>query len=417
MKRVLALCLLFTPFLFMACDDDDDDNGGNGMATFTVTIENVNPAYDYFSTDSLDAVAPGESLSFSFNAGQGHYLSFANMFVQTNDVFFAPEATGIALYDESGVALTGDITELIALWDAGTEENEAPGEGPNQAPRQEAPNTGTDEGGVVSLLSDVQDGFTYPAVNELIQVTVEHDGGTLFTVTIANLSDNSNLPSPVSPGVYVIHFTDQMPLFEVGEKASEGLEAIAEDGMSTTMFTDLSENSGLVTPFAPGAFFVGESNEIFMMSEAASAALEALAEDGDVAEYTDVFNTPEGETAVGPIGPGGAYTFTFEAEDGDRLSLATMFIQSNDWFVGLDQLSLFDSNGEPISGDVTEEALLYDAGTEVDEYAGAGANQAPRQAGPNTGEDEGGVVEEETSPSANVPEEVSTYLRITIEAQ
>ena len=52
----------------------------------------------------------------------------------------------------------------------------------------------------------------------------------------------------------------------------------------------------------------------------------------------------------------------------------------------------FDAKGNPISGDVTDKFILWDAGTEVDEEIGIGPNQGPRQKGPNTGADEHGVV-------------------------
>ncbi len=58
------------------------------------------------------------------------------------------------------------------LWDAGTEVHEEPGLGPNQAPRQKAPNTGPDEHGVVQRIEKAHDGFTYPAVNQVIRVTI-----------------------------------------------------------------------------------------------------------------------------------------------------------------------------------------------------------------------------------------------------
>ena len=56
------------------------------------------------------------------------------------------------------------------LWDAGTEVNEEPGVGLNQAPRQAGPNTGMTENGIVKM---VNDGYTYPAVSEVIRVTIE----------------------------------------------------------------------------------------------------------------------------------------------------------------------------------------------------------------------------------------------------
>jgi hypothetical protein len=56
---------------------------------------------------------------------------------------------GIALFDANGKPIRGDVTSQILLWDAGTEVNEEPGLGPNQAALQPAPNTGPAEHGVV----------------------------------------------------------------------------------------------------------------------------------------------------------------------------------------------------------------------------------------------------------------------------
>ena len=71
-------------------------------------------------------------------------LSFATMFVPSNDLFFAPDENGIPLFDETGMPKAGDATQYLMLWDAGTEENQEPGVGANQAQRQSGPNTGND---------------------------------------------------------------------------------------------------------------------------------------------------------------------------------------------------------------------------------------------------------------------------------
>ncbi len=66
--------------------------------------------------------------------------------------------------------LTSDVTAQIELWDAGSEADEYPGAGPNQAPRQSGGNTGgPDPDNTVQLVSD---GFSYPAVNAILRVTV-----------------------------------------------------------------------------------------------------------------------------------------------------------------------------------------------------------------------------------------------------
>ena len=118
-------------------------------------------------------VAPGGAFEFDVEVEPGGWLSFATMFVPSNDVFFSPGADGIALWPESGEVVDDDVTDDVELWDAGTEPNaEPPGEGPDQAPAQDAPGQGDDEGGVVRPLDDVDDGYDYPAVNEAVRVTV-----------------------------------------------------------------------------------------------------------------------------------------------------------------------------------------------------------------------------------------------------
>lgn len=382
----------------------------NPSAQFTVTIENISQPRAYFANGTIGLIMPGESREYTFHAARGQHLSLATMFVQSNDLFFAPADNGFALYNAMGEAVTGDVTGYLELWDAGTEVNEEPGVGPNQAPRQSGPDTGMDENGTVRLLEDVADGYTYPAVGELIRATLAHDGGTEFTLTLENISDACDIPSPLAPGSWVVHNMDQMPIFTEGMPASEGLEDIAEDGDNSITDAELTENSGLVTPFAPGAYSLEAM--LFETGSASSAAFEALAEDGDVSGYENVFNTPVGAGGPAPIFPGESYSFTLEAAAGDVLSLATMLIQSNDWVVGANGIELFE-DGMPVTGDITSQMAIYDSGTEVDEYPGAGPNQAPRQAGPDTGEVENGLVEAETNLPGNVPA-IADMIRITI---
>ena len=78
-------------------------------------------------------------------------------------------------------------------------------------------------------------------------------------------------------------------------------------------------------------------------------------------------------------------------------------------------IDLFDANGNPVTGDVTDKFLLWDAGTEVNQAPGLGADQGPRQKGPNTGAAENGVVHlvKDGFSYPNTKE----VLRITISAQ
>ena len=96
-------------------------------------------------------------------------LSLNMMNGHSNDEFYAPDEKGIALFDSEGTPVSGDITEKLILWDAGTEVNEELGIGPNQGPRQKGMNTGPDQHGVVTR-----------ANNE----TINTKNGELFRVTI-----------------------------------------------------------------------------------------------------------------------------------------------------------------------------------------------------------------------------------------
>lgn len=370
---------------FVACDEEA------ATGTFTVTVENVFEAKDYQASGTVGGlIMPDNEMTFSFHAGKGSYLSFATMFVQSNDLFYGFGDEGLKLYDDNGNAVTGDVSASLELWDAGTEVNEMPGTGANQAPRQSGPNTGMDENGVVHVVNDA---FTYPNTTDVIQVTLVHDGETEFTVTVRNISSGSTLATPLAGGIFGVHGSG-VKLFTAGEAASAGLEAIAEDGDNAMMSESLTSKTGYVSPFAPGVWAVHNTGTMPIFTNGKvdnGLGLEALAEDGDASRLgtaisgledvsnSGVFDTPTGASAAGVIMPGGTYTFTFDAEDGDYLSLATMLVHTNDLFYGFGDsgIALFE-NGLPISGDVTSSLTLWDAGTEVNEYPGAGNNQPAR---------------------------------------
>lgn len=93
-------------------------------------------------------IRPGNAYEFSIEAQPGTRLFMTMMNGQSNDWFYAPDENGIELFP-NGKAVSGDVTNRFILFDAGTEVDEELGIGPNQGPRQPAPNTGTDENGVV----------------------------------------------------------------------------------------------------------------------------------------------------------------------------------------------------------------------------------------------------------------------------
>jgi hypothetical protein len=113
-------------------------------------------------------ITPGKAYEFSVTARPGQKLTLAFMFGQSNDLFYAPSGQGIDLF-AAGPPARGELTTQLLLWDAGTEVNEEPGVGPNQAPRQAMPDMGPRERKPVAL---VNDGFRYPPVGQVIRVTV-----------------------------------------------------------------------------------------------------------------------------------------------------------------------------------------------------------------------------------------------------
>ena len=122
--------------------------------------------------DSPRPLQTGEFYEFEVTASpETPNLSFATMLVQSNDLFLAPAENGIALFDEDGTAIGAqDVMDKLRLWDAGTEANEEPGTGPNQAPRQSVANTGpADE---TATVRPVDDEFSYPGVADLVKVYI-----------------------------------------------------------------------------------------------------------------------------------------------------------------------------------------------------------------------------------------------------
>jgi hypothetical protein len=84
---------------------------------------------------------PGQAFEFEIDAREGDRLSFAAMYGMSNDWIFATPAEGIELMVGRD-ASEGDLTEQIAIYDAGTEIDQEIAIGSHTAPQQPAPNTG-----------------------------------------------------------------------------------------------------------------------------------------------------------------------------------------------------------------------------------------------------------------------------------
>lgn len=148
------------------------EDGDPEMLSDAVTMKGLAGSYGAFlkpvGANMPAPILPGGAYEFTFMATEGTKLSVVAMYGQSNDLFYAP-AKAIALFNESGAPLTGDITADFQLWDAGTEVNQAPGIGADQAPRQKMKNAGAAENGVVG---PVKDGFTYPVTKDVLRITI-----------------------------------------------------------------------------------------------------------------------------------------------------------------------------------------------------------------------------------------------------
>ncbi|MET0790189.1 MAG: spondin domain-containing protein [Polyangiaceae bacterium] len=397
--------------------------GGSALVSkkFTVTLENVATAKAFtssavFNTPVGDVAAgpatPGKKYEFTVDAGRKQRLHFATMLAATNDLFYGPNGDGIALYDANGDPIAAlDVTNQIQLWDAGTEVNEEPHVGANTVTNQAAPNTGVAENGNVVTIANATDGvaFNYPAVSAVIKVSFVHTTGTLFKVTIENVSSASalvtsagNFPAPLSPGVWVVSAAKD-PLFKAGTPDyGKGLERIAEDGNPAPLGTYATATSGITYPASPGVWVVHSTGSKPLFSAGSAdygKGLENIAEDGNatplggnlttLAGYLSgaVFNIPVGNVAPGAITPGAKFQFSFTASPGESLSFASMLAATNDVFFAPSAagIPLFDGDGEAVTGDVSAQVSLWDAGTEGNEEPGIGPNTVTNQLTPNTG--------------------------------
>ncbi|MGI9646432.1 MAG: spondin domain-containing protein [Ilumatobacteraceae bacterium] len=117
-------------------------------------------------------------------------------------------------------------------------------------------------------------------------------------------------------------------------------------------------------PLSPvGTVVHHKQADVWTLGQPASAAVAAVAEDAGLPIFVDTYNqTPGVREALaspgGPIGPGASVNFEIEARPGDRLSLVSMLVNTNDAFTGLDAIGL-------PGGTQVYEVGAYDAGTEV----------------------------------------------------
>lgn len=190
------------------------------------------------------------------------------------------------------------------------------------------------------------------------EVMTTRTGAVEFVIRIENIakydsmvfSDGSSQAAGMSHGVYAVH-PEGWPIYEPDEETlpATGLEHLAEDGNVRPMQSYLEKHP-------------------------------------DVVE-SGIFYKPVGRDTDAELWPGDVYEVHITADPGDKLSLATMLMQSNDLIYGPrdGRLELFSNDGRPVQGDVTTMFELYDAGTEANEDPKFGPNVGLNQKRLNQG--------------------------------
>ena len=125
-------------------------------------------------------------------------------------------------------------------------------------------------------------------------------------------------------------------------------------------------------PLSPAAVIAHQdSYSFFAVGSPATAGLEEMAEGGDNAALIAEADADMGVTVTGSgvaaIGPASSETVTIDMLESDlpglRISVATMLVNTNDAFTGLNAMSV---EAMAVGDSVSIRGVAYDAGTEAD---------------------------------------------------
>jgi hypothetical protein len=415
------------PFMLASCSKDDNMIPASDH---TITIENVLQSQPLVESGTFQQpgvlINPGDSSSITFAAAKGEAITFATMYGWSNDLFFAPENPGIQVYDASGNPIEGDVSSQIKLWDNGTRINQQPG--------SSVMHPGTAESAPQNIMevkgTDAQ-GNTYLPASSLMKASLKYNGNSMFTLTIKNISEGTSNETPFSPGVWAVSYIvggnllNPAPLYTDGKPTANGLTKIAEMGDNRELSSYLESITGIFTPLSPVLVVVyrGISNPIYTVGQNdAGQGLTALAQKGDASGLADYLKTVKGvknvyvlpaanSTVLLPVidgQPGSSVSQQISVAKGDKVAIATMYGFSNDWF--------FATKGEidaTQTGDISTKVGLFDDGTAVNQYPGAGVTQFNLAGTPLT---ESKPIEEVPNPNEFVTlPEISSLIKVTIQ--
>ncbi|WP_083536187.1 spondin domain-containing protein [Chryseobacterium vrystaatense] len=390
-KLPLGLFSAISILVVSSCSSADDTEMAVSDSA-VITVENVieSKALAQFGTfqngGSSPLINPGESASFTFYAGKGQAISFAAMYGNSNDLFFAPSNPGIKLYQTNGDPVTGDVSSQIKLWDNGTRINQPTGPAVTHPGDAE-----------VTPLNVAEIALTVPA-SQLLKAEITHDGGTKFTLKLTNTSGGTVNETPISAGVWAVsHISGttllkEDPIFSPGKLSANGLTELAETGKTTALSQYLTGITGPNSAFSPVLVVVysGNDNPIFKTGENdRGQGLKELSQQGNADVLAAFLKTKSGvkevyvlkDHATNILLPringnnGGKVSQTISARKGDRIALATMYGQSNDWFIAAVNNGVDGST----RGDISSIIGLFDSGTLESSFPGAHIGSQPAQ--------------------------------------
>lgn len=372
MKKYLVAVAAFAVVsaVLISCNKDDDMS--TPTTSSVISFENVLEPKDFVESGTFvgmgnavvkaPIVLPGQSISFMFHAGKGQALMFATMYGASKDWFFAPENPGLKLYTADGKPMTGDVSSQIKLWDNGTKMDMTD----NKEDANIAMVAGVDASKLMKL--------------ELSYIATSSE----FKLTITNTSGGSKNETPFSPGVWAVSnvlggkLLNSMPFFEAGKKSNEEITAIAQMGNNELLSKKILANTGIITGISPAivVIYTGDINPIYELGKKdAGMGLKQLAQMGDgsvLKASLEKMKTVKRVYIAGnaPIGPKGKTEVEIKVGENEYIAYATMFGYSNDWFYANN--AMISAN---FKGDITNKTDLFDNGTAVNQYPGAGNAQ------------------------------------------
>lgn len=373
MKKYLLAVTMFVlaTTALVSCSNDDEKNMPESMSP-VISFENILELKDFVESGTFvgignadvnaPVILPGQSINFTFHAGKGQTLMFATMYGASKDWFFAPENPGIKLYNDDGTPITGDVSSQIKLWDNGTKVGM----------------TDEKEDADITMVPGVD-------ASKLMKLELSYTASSSeFKLIVTNTSGGSMNETPFSPGVWAVSnifngkLLNDMPFYTAGAKSNPEITAIAQMGDNSLLSKNISDHTGIITAISPVmvVIYTGDVNPIYETGKKdAGMGLTQLAQTGDAsmlkAALEKMPNVKEVYIAgSAPVAPGEKVEVQFKATENEHIAYATMFGYSNDWFYANDT-----SIPASFKGDITGNTALFDDGTAVDQYPGAGNAQ------------------------------------------